>query len=459
MPELILSDKYKDFLDLRRTAPVEFLEGTTSAGKTTVGIVRFMLKVADSPKQLHIISGLDTGTIEKNIINKDLGIVDVFGDAVEYNASGRGVHSLPHIIYHTLDKNGDLCDKVIYILGYDNKTRWKKALGGQYGCVYIDEINIADMEYVREVSMRCDYFMGTLNPDNPELPIYKEYVNCARPLERYKDDAPVELLRQLNSPPKDGWVWWFFTFHHNAGLSDAKIKQIIQNVPVGTKLYKNKILGLRGKATGLVFSNFNREKHLVRAEDVKPLIKGRDGERFEHFTAGLDTAYSSSSPDTIAMSFMGITNKGNAYLLDERTYNNANLDEPIAPSDTVENFVDFLERNRKEWGFAKDVFIDSADQATITEFKKYKRKRGIVYNFTNAHKKVKIIDRINLQLGWFAQENFFIVDTCKTYINELESYSWKDNKDNTPEDGNDHMVNSVQYAWIPFKHLIGKNRK
>ena len=121
--------------------------------------------------------------------------------------------------------------------------------------------------------------------------------------------------------------------------------------------------------------------------------------------------------------------------------------------------MDFLERNRKEWGFAKDVFIDSADQATITEFKKYKRKRGIVYNFTNAHKKVKIIDRINLQLGWFAQENFFIVDTCKTYINELESYSWKDNKDNTPEDGNDHMVNSVQYAWIPFKHLIGKNRK
>ena len=218
MPELILSDKYKDFLDLRRTAPVEFLEGTTSAGKTTVGIVRFMLKVADSPKQLHIISGLDTGTIEKNIINKDLGIVDVFGDAVEYNASGRGVHSLPHIIYHTLDKNGDLCDKVIYILGYDNKTRWKKALGGQYGCVYIDEINIADMEYVREVSMRCDYLMGTLNPDNPTLPIYSEYINHSRPIEKYKNDAPIELLKMLNEEPKNNWVWWYFSFKDNASI-------------------------------------------------------------------------------------------------------------------------------------------------------------------------------------------------------------------------------------------------
>ena len=27
-------------------------------------------------------------------------------------------------------------------------------------------------------------------------------------------------------------------------------------------------------------------------------------------------------------------------------------------------------------------------------------------------------------------------------------------KDNTPEDGHDHMVNSVQYAWIPYQSKI-----
>lgn len=43
---LILSEKYKAFL--RCDAPVEFLEGTTAAGKTTVGLFKFMLKVADS---------------------------------------------------------------------------------------------------------------------------------------------------------------------------------------------------------------------------------------------------------------------------------------------------------------------------------------------------------------------------------------------------------------------------
>ena len=38
---LVLSDKYKAFL--RCEAPVEFLEGTTAAGKTTVGLFKFML--------------------------------------------------------------------------------------------------------------------------------------------------------------------------------------------------------------------------------------------------------------------------------------------------------------------------------------------------------------------------------------------------------------------------------
>ena len=66
---LVLSDKYKAFL--KCNAPVEFLEGTTFAGKTTVGLFKFMLRVAASPKKLHIIAAEDTGTAEKNIIMKD----------------------------------------------------------------------------------------------------------------------------------------------------------------------------------------------------------------------------------------------------------------------------------------------------------------------------------------------------------------------------------------------------
>lgn len=347
-------------------------------------------------------------------------------------------------------------DKIIYVLGYDNKARWKKALGGQYGCLYIDEINIADMEYVREASMRCDYLIATLNPDDPNLPIYREYINCSRPLPEWQNETPNEILNMLNEGPKPGWVHWFFSFEHNYGLSTEKIEQIKCNVPRGTKLYKNKILGLRGRATGLVFSNFERARHIKTKEWARRFLNSdRKSEHFIQFTAGLDTAYSQKSPDTIAMTFFGITSKGKCIQLDERVYNNAEIQTPIAPSDTVKNFIAFLDRNREEWGFARTAFIDNADQATITEFQKYKRQNGCIYDFVNAWKKTKIIDRINLVLGWLAIDCYFVLEDCKNTISEFEVYSWREDKDNTPEDGHDHCINSGQYAWLPFKNIIG----
>ena len=444
---LLLSDKYNAFI--KYDAPVEFLEGTTAAGKTTVGLFKFMLKVAESSKKLHIIAAEDTGTAEKNLINKELGLIDNFGALLEYNGNGTKEYKIPHLVFHTSKE-----EKIIFVLGYGNKKKWKKALGGQYGCLYIDEINTADIEFVREASMRCDYFMGTLNPDDPNLPVYKEYINCSRPLPEYKDDAPKELNDMLCEKPKSGWTHWFFSFAHNLGLSKEKKDRIIQNTPVGTKLYKNKILGLRGKATGLVFPNFDTKKHVVSKAWLKKQLE-TGAIKIKKITAGLDTSYSSQSKDTIAMLYQIITECRKVITVDERVYSNCDLNVPLAPSDTVKNFIDFLERNREEWGFAKDVFIDSADQATITELQKYKRLHGCIYNFIAAHKKTKIIDRIKLMLSWLQQGAYLVLEHCTNHIGELNQYSWKEDKDNEPEDRNDHTINASQYSWLPYKMMIG----
>lgn len=443
---LLLSEKYKAFL--RCDAPVEFLEGTTAAGKTTVGLFKFMLKVADSPKKLHILAADDTGAAEKNIIQKDLGILDDFGVLVEYKGNGSGEYKMPHLLFHT--SGGD---KIIFVVGYGNKRKWKDALGGQYGCLYIDEINTADIEFVRESAMRSDYLMATLNPDDPGLDVYKEYINCSRPLPEWEHETPQEIKDELKEEPKPGWVHWFFSFADNLGLSEDKLKRIVQNTPKGTKIWKNKIQGLRGKATGLIFPNFDRKRHVVTSEWVKQQVK--EGKiRFRKFTAGLDTSYSAKSPDTISMLFQGITFDRKLITLAEKVYSNADLDQPLAPSDTAVKFVEFLEGRRKEWGFAKDVFIDSADQATITELRKYKRLHGCIYNFVDSYKKVEILDRIKLQLGWIQQDCYLVVDTCTEHLAELDRYSWDDEKDR-PEDRNDHTINAGQYGWIPYRNLIG----
>lgn len=436
---LVLSEKYKAFL--RCNAPVEFLEGTTAAGKTTVGLFKFMLKVAESPKKLHILAADDTGAAEKNIIQKDLGILDDFGVLVEYKGNGSGEYKMPHILFHT--SGGD---KIIFVVGYGNRRKWKDALGGQYGCLYIDEINTADIDFVREASMRCDYLMATLNPDDPGLDVYKEYVNCSRPLPEWADSTPQEIRNELIEEPKPGWVHWFFSFDDNAGLPEAKKRQIIQNTPKGTKIYKNKIEGLRGKATGLVFPNFGAG-HIITAAQARQYS-------FRKFTCGLDTSYSAKSPDTIAMLFQGITTDRILITLAEKVYSNKDLDQPLAPSDTALKFVEFLERCRNDWGFARDTFIDCADAATITELRKYKRLHGCIYNFVGSYKKITILDRIKLQLGWIQQGCYKVVDTCPEHIREMGLYSWDETKD-IPEDGHDHTINAQQYGWIPYRNQIG----
>lgn len=465
---LLLSEKFKNFL--RVDAEREFLEGTTAAGKTTVGIFKFMLKVAGSDKKYHVLAGTDKGTVEKNVINSERGLIEQFDGVARYYAAGKGGIGLPHIEYDTV--NGT---KIIYVTGFENKSRWKKVLGSQSGCVYIDEVNTADMEFLREISHRCDYMMTTSNPDSPDLDVYKEFINKSRPLKRYVADYPDELLEQLDSPREKGWVHWYFTFYDNAAMTAEDIEKKIRAVPKGTKMYKNKILGLRGKATGLVFANFDERKHIKSKQWAKQFIRTKKDqwEYFIKFSCGVDTSYSQKSPDTIAMAFIGITNKGKLIVLDERVYNNAELSIPLAPSDTARNIVDFMKRNTEEWGMCHHIFLDSADQATKTEYQKYKRSHSdCVYNINDAYKKVTRINRINLQLGWLAETdnmtengeveqipNMYILNHCKEYVKELNKYSWDEEKDNEPEDGNDHMVNAVQYAFLPYKEKIGVTRK
>lgn len=440
-----ISDKYWDFVD--NIADVEFLEGTTASGKTTVGGLKFILNVAESDKPLHVLAAKTTGIAEKNIIHADFGLMQLFPN-LEYKGNGDSSNKLPHLVLYT-----DTGVKKIYVLGYDNADKWKSVLGSQFGCVMVDEINTANMEFVREVSTRNDYLLGTLNPDNPNLDIYKEFINCSRPLKKYIDDVPREILKELKEEPKPKWDYWFFSFVDNVSLSPEDIEKKKISAPKGTKLYKNKIQGLRGIATGLVFSNFSAKNIITKGSALK-LKDTSNTEYFIKYSSGLDTSYSSKSEDTVAMVYQGITNLGRLITLDCRVYNNKDRDVPFAPSDITIKYIEFLDRNGAEWGISRNVFVDSADQATIMELKKYKRNKGCVYIFNNSYKKVTIIDRINLQLGWIQSGDYLAVDTCTEHIGELECYSWDEKKD-IPEDGNDHTINACQYGWIPHRDKIG----
>ena len=444
----LLSPKQTAFL--KHKAPVECCEGQTYGGKTTIGAIKFILRVKASKKPQHCICGLDIGTIEKNIIKSEMGIENYFGDEVDYRGNGDVDYNLPHIYV----KSGNGL-KVVFLFGYADQSRWKKALGGQLGCSMIDEVNTADMDLVREVAMRSDYLLMTLNPDDPNLQIYKDYINHCRPLKEWEADVPKEMMQQLLSQPaKEGWVHWFFRMDDNPTLTPEKKAKIIANVPKNSKTWKSKIEGIRGKSEGLVYEEFNDNK-------IIPYSKFLDGsmwlpnEMISNVICGLDSGLNS---DATALVTILLTTAGRLLVIPSFYYlpkigSNSNSQQAL-------NIAKWLEFWLPKFGInianAVQIFGDSA---ALTQDLIYEINLRTEFQACKVEKKDILKDTQRVKSIIAKDDYFYIIDAgylnplnpneklgqTDMFIVELNNKVW-DVKKNQPEDGNDHCIDAFKYA-------------
>ena len=441
---MLFSEKQKAFLTYKTN--VECAEGQTYAGKTTIGAIKFILRVKASSKKQHCICGLDTGTIEKNIIKSEMGIETYFGDEIDYRGNGDVNYNLPHIY---VKSNKGL--KVIFLFGYADQSRWKKALGGQFGCAMIDEVNTADMDLVREVAMRCDYLLMTLNPDDPNLPIYREYINHCRPLPNFANDVPSEMMNQLLSQPaKEGWVHWYFRMDDNPILTPEKKASIIANVPEGSKTWKAKILGLRGRSEGLVYDEFT-DKKIIKLEQFKWLPM----EMVSKVICGLDSGLNN---DATALVTTLITTAGRLLVIPSFYYlpkigSNANSQQAI-------NIAKWLDYWLPRFGINITNMVSIiGDSAAITQDLMYEINLKTPFRAIKVEKKdiLKDTQRVKSIIG--KEDWFYIIDAGyrnplnpnevlghnDMFIVELNNQIW-DLKKNQPMDGNDHCIDAFKYA-------------
>ena len=444
------SPKQWDYINTRTGVKFECLEGTTFSGKSQCQMFKFGLSVLESSYPYHIIACISGGKAESMIQNEN-GFLELFPFAKYYGKGDKDIR-LSHIKF---------AGKIIYLCGYKNKDAFELIRGmNTIGMSMIDEINLCHDDFRRELLTRSnDYMMASTNPDDPRLPVFLELINHCRPFNKYKADVPKEIMVDLEkATPYKGYWYWHFSFKDNPAATEKIIADKKAKTAPGSKQWKNLILGLRGKATGLVFSMFNEEKHTVKASDIKRQME--DGEITPLcYTCGVDTAYSDKSDDATVFSFQMITTDRKLIILDEAYFNNRDLDNPLAPSDVVPNLIAFLKKNQKEWGYCRDVWIDSADKATATEIEKYQRMNwDCPYTFNDAAKQTKIIDRIKMMQSWIYTGHYLVCDHCVEHLHELSTYSWDEGKINTPEDRNDHTVNASQYGWLPYKWDIGATK-
>ena len=461
---LKLSPKFKKFvsmLDIEGKIDTEVLEGQTHAGKTTVGIgLKFILLCSLSRKKLHLLSAYTMGKLESTMIIKENGILDIaeqYGYKVDYFPNGKGDIRLAHLVIYGRTANED---KIVYLAGYSDKTKWKDILGNQYGIVAVDEGNIADIDFMRELSIRRDYWMITLNPDAPELPIYTEIINHCRPLKEYEQDYPKELMDQLCSQPaKDKMIHWYFTMDDNASLSEEKKEQIRGSLNPNSKQYKNKVLGIRGRSEGLVYEEFTDNK-IIPYNSFQWL----PNERVARVICGLDSGLNN---DATALVTCLLTTAGRLLVIPSFYYvpkmgSNSNSQQAI----NIAKWIDYwLPKFGINFSNAVQIFGDSA---AITQDLIYEINLRTPFSACKVEKKdiLKDTQRVKSIIG--KDDYFYIIDAgyrnplkpdeqlgqTDMFIVELNNKVW-DVKNNKPEDGNDHCIDAFKYGSYYIYYAYG----
>lgn len=303
------NQKQIDFINF--DSNIDFLEGTIRSGKSVCGIHKFILNCYKSKEKQFMMCAMTTSIAKRNFIDNEFGIINQFGDfIVEGKDKSKGIH------YLLKTKTGT---KIIYIVGLDNIRSWKRILGSTLGGVFIDEINVCDIQAVNEILGRMIsvdkwFLICTANPDNPSKDIYK-ILNKCRPLKKYSSQIPIEIKNEYNKVKKeDKYIYWYFDFYDNPAMDETKIKRAKEMYPEGSVYYNTKIKGIRGVATGNPFINAINSANLFEYKNYNEL-------NLQYITIGLDIGSNKESEikqlgAKSVLTLTGFDWNFNAYVLD-----------------------------------------------------------------------------------------------------------------------------------------------
>lgn len=277
---LVLANKQRQTLalSLRKDTSLISLEGTIRSSKTVEAIECFGFRCLMFKGKLSVIAGKDTDTIMNNILySNGYGLLEQFDGSFELKKDKIGSY---YVSYQ--NKYGEDCK--ILLCGYDNSASWKKIVGLTITNFLVDEVNLANKQFIdeafsRQASVDYPFNIWTLNGDNPDHYIYQEYINRCKALL----DVPKIILDQMNAVEnKKGWYYYHYNFHDNPEMNEEKIARAMELYPINSYYYKIKILGIRGKAEGTIFADtldntFISLNSGYRKDDSGNLIEGSNG--------------------------------------------------------------------------------------------------------------------------------------------------------------------------------------
>lgn len=353
LEDVVLLEKHRDIIKDR--SQVIFAEGVTNSGKSFILGITFMLRILTeaSDRTQFVLAGQSVPVLERLFIQNQASFFTLFEPICTYTSAGIGGARI------IINMRGRMPDKVIYLVGYDNKKRWLSILGMTIHGFLVEEINTADDEFVSEAFIRTfrndGWMYANCNGGDPDTLVYTDYMNKGRPLDKWKEQIPDETWEELNrSTPDEAFRYYFFNFEDNPLMTQEAKRALIDNTPKDSYQWKTKILGIRGIREGAIYADYmSREKNIIDLDllrnDKLQFLQARG---IELITVGQDVGGTDNNVFTLNVF---TRNYREHIVVDMLEFNDANHDE------IWEKFSEWFKPYYENYStYIKGVFIDPA---------------------------------------------------------------------------------------------------
>ena len=459
LDQVKITDKFKDIM--HDNTQVIFAEGKTNAGKSFILGIKFFRRIFSSPKShtQFVLAGKSLPVLEKMYIHNMTSFYNLYKPLCDYTSKGQGGAK---IIIKTPTGN-----KMVYLVGYNDKSRWTDILGLTIHGFDIEEINTANSEFVDEAMIRVfrngGFLLCSCNGGDPDEDVYTEHLNQCRPLDKWADEIPAETWRELErSEPNDRYRYYFFTFDDNPTMTEEEIQGLLESIPKGSYQWKTKILGIRGIREGAIYvDHMTRERNIIHLDmlsenpkDMEFLMK----HGIELMTIGQDVGGTDNNVFTINLFTRDYKHR---IAVDMLEFNNANHD--VIWAEFSKWYMPYCEKYSQ---YFKGVFIDSA--AKIMRLTMDDRLQKNFYTRCYKAKKDKITERIDVGISHLAQGRLLFTqktEPCyesfaKAYYKnrkQLEEEGQTTNVRGFPKHIHKDRIDSVEYASANYMTHMARN--
>jgi PBSX family phage terminase large subunit len=438
---------------MRDDAQVIYLSGATGCSKTLLAGHKFMQWVFNAPEnetQFFIICK-DRGTGARNLLQNNDSFYNMFSAfREEYKAAKEG--GLQFVF------KGKHSDKIVYILGADDKTSWSKILGSNPDGIWLEELTELHIDCVREamgrvLSRRCK-LIATTNGGLPTQEVYIEFINHA--VVQFRDSVPSVELQDMRET-KPYMHYYHFNMNDDAPhLTESEKEKLAELYPPNSFYHYSKILGVRGFVEGAAYATLMQKDTHLRSDKIKfqylqEIILSVD--------IGSNKNISDTSRSSTIATLVGFSNKYQRAIVMECWAIPANSHDDIIKR--IEGLIEwwwvkYMEKFKK-------IVVDSAEAILInTWYEKNKFPTILIKGAVKqTRKEINLVSRCTLKQQLITQERLLWSDKAAISYNAHTRIRLDDNgaeRDDNVQDND--IANSLDYALTEnWSNLIQQDRR